>query len=240
MANTQTTVPLFVANTVLTAAQQNISAGTGVPVFATTVTRDAAFGGSNKALAEGQLAYIEASNVVQYYDGAAWATVGPLSSGLVCVKAQTAFSVALTLNVDNVFTSSYSNYKILLSLTAGSGSITMRLRASSTDTTTNYKTRTIYGTSSTLFAADATGTDDFYLFDYDAQGGGAEISVIAPQLAQGTTISTITFGSSGASGYIYNVAGYQNSSTQFDGFSMFPATTAMTGTYAVYGYSKTV
>ena len=77
MANTQTTVPLFVANTVLTAASQNISAGTGVPVFATTVTRDAAFGGSNKALAEGQLCYLESTNVVQYYDGAAWATVGP-------------------------------------------------------------------------------------------------------------------------------------------------------------------
>jgi hypothetical protein len=82
MANTQTTVPLFVANQVLTASQQNLSAGTGVPVFATTVTRDAAFGGSNKALAEGQLAYIEASNIVQYYDGAAWATVGPVSTSL--------------------------------------------------------------------------------------------------------------------------------------------------------------
>lgn len=85
MANTQTTVPLFVANTVLTAAQQNISAGTGVPVFATTVTRDAAFGGSNKALAEGQLAYIEASNVVQYYDGAAWATLGPTAAPTIAI-----------------------------------------------------------------------------------------------------------------------------------------------------------
>jgi hypothetical protein len=85
MANTQTSVPLFVANTVLTAAQQNISAGTGVPVFATTVTRDAAFGGSNKALAEGQLAYIEASNIVQYYDGAAWATLGPTTSKIAQV-----------------------------------------------------------------------------------------------------------------------------------------------------------
>ena len=89
MANTQTTVPLFVANTVLTAAQQNISAGTGVPVFATTVTRDAAFGGSNKALAEGQLAYIEASNVVQYYDGAAWATVGPTTTTTIAIFNET-------------------------------------------------------------------------------------------------------------------------------------------------------
>ena len=89
MANTQTTVPLFVANQVLTAAQQNISAGTGVPVFATTVTRDAAFGGSNKALAEGQLAYIEASNIVQYYDGAAWATVGPSAAQTIAVFNET-------------------------------------------------------------------------------------------------------------------------------------------------------
>ena len=84
-ANAQTSVPLFVANSVLTAAQQNISAATGIPVFSTTVTRDAAFGGSNKVLAEGQLAYIEASNIVQYYDGAAWATVGPTASKIAQV-----------------------------------------------------------------------------------------------------------------------------------------------------------
>jgi len=103
MANTQTTVPLFVANQVLTANQQNLSAGTGVPVFATTVTRDAAFGGSNKALAEGQLCYIEATDVVQYYTGAAWATVGPTSSGVVQVKnafTAASFSTASTSYVD--------------------------------------------------------------------------------------------------------------------------------------------
>jgi len=80
-ANAQTSVPLFVANTVLTAAQQNISAATGVPVFATTVTRDAAFGGANKVLAEGQLCYLESTNVVQQYNGSSWETVGP-STGI--------------------------------------------------------------------------------------------------------------------------------------------------------------
>jgi hypothetical protein len=81
MANEQTSVPLYAASEILTAANMNISAGTGVPVFATTVTRDAAFGGANeKALAEGQLCYLSSTNVVQYYDGAAWATVGPSTS----------------------------------------------------------------------------------------------------------------------------------------------------------------
>jgi hypothetical protein len=129
-ANAQTSVPLFVANSVLTAAQQNISAATGVPVFATTVTRDAAFGGSNKVLAEGQLCYIEASDVVQYYTGAAWATVGPATaSALVRVGGGTlsGSSVAFT----NVFSATYDNYIISVSdLTSASNAfLTLQLGA---------------------------------------------------------------------------------------------------------------
>ena len=88
MANEQTSVPLYAAAEVLTATNMNISAGTGVPVFATTVTRDAAFGGAGeKVLAEGQLCYLSSTNVVQYYDGAAWATLGPSASAVSAVDA---------------------------------------------------------------------------------------------------------------------------------------------------------
>ena len=103
-ANAQTTVPLFVSGQVLTAAQQNTSAGTGVPVFATTTTRDAAFGGSNKALAEGQLCYIEASDVVQYYTGAAWATVGPTASKVAQVVSATYNTATTTTSTSFVTT----------------------------------------------------------------------------------------------------------------------------------------
>ena len=90
-ANAQTTVPTFTASQVLTADQMNQSARTGVPVFANTTARDAAFGGAGeKTLAEGQLCYLEDSNVVQYYDGAAWATVGP--SALTTATATVATS----------------------------------------------------------------------------------------------------------------------------------------------------
>ena len=73
-ANAQTSVPKYTAGEVLTAANQNISAGTGVPVFATTATRDAAFGGTGeKVLAEGQTCYIEAApNRLMIYDGTTW------------------------------------------------------------------------------------------------------------------------------------------------------------------------
>ena len=80
-ANAQTTVPSFTIGQVLTADQQNQSARTGVPVFATTVERDAAFGGAGeKTLAEGQLCYLEDTNKVQYYDGAAWANLGSVTN----------------------------------------------------------------------------------------------------------------------------------------------------------------
>jgi hypothetical protein len=107
MPNEQTSVPLFVANTVLTASQQNLSAGTGVPVFASTTTRNAAFGGSNKVLAEGQLCYLSDSNIVQYYDGAAWATVGPATSKIAQV-VQATYATATASSSTSYVTSGLS------------------------------------------------------------------------------------------------------------------------------------
>jgi hypothetical protein len=101
-ANAQTTVPTFTAGQVLTAAQQNASARTGVPVFADTTARDAAFGGTGeKTLAEGQLCYLEDTNKVQYYDGAAWANLGSVTnveaftaSGTWTVPAGVTYAIA--------------------------------------------------------------------------------------------------------------------------------------------------
>jgi hypothetical protein len=70
--NAQTSVPVFTAGQILTAQQQK-EINTGIPVFATTTTRDAAFGGSGeKTLAQGQFAFIEATNTLQVYDGTGW------------------------------------------------------------------------------------------------------------------------------------------------------------------------
>jgi hypothetical protein len=91
MPNEQVKVPLFAASEILTAANMNISAGTGVPVFTNSTTRDAGFGGAGeKVLAEGQLCYLSDSNIVQYYSGASWATVGPSTGKVVqIVSSQT-------------------------------------------------------------------------------------------------------------------------------------------------------
>lgn len=78
-ANAQTSVPAFTAGQVLTAAQVT-QINTGIPVFASSTERDAAFGGAGeKTLAEGQFAYLEDTDTVQVYDGSAWQTVGASS-----------------------------------------------------------------------------------------------------------------------------------------------------------------
>jgi len=77
--NQQTSVPKFTSGQVLT-AQQQTEINTGVPVFADTTARDAAFGGTGeKVLAEGQLCYLESTNKVQYYDGTSWANLGSMT-----------------------------------------------------------------------------------------------------------------------------------------------------------------
>ena len=82
-ANAQIAVPAFTAGQILTAAQQT-QINTGIPVFATTTTRDAAFGGAGeKTLAQGQTCYIEATSSYQTYTGSAWANFGAAKIGQV-------------------------------------------------------------------------------------------------------------------------------------------------------------
>jgi hypothetical protein len=100
-ANAVTTVPVYVAGEVLTAADLNIT-NSGIPVFASSVERDAAFGGTGeKTLAEGQYAYLEDTNATQFYDGATWQPVG-VAPGLVLVKTQTIGSAVATVTVNEM------------------------------------------------------------------------------------------------------------------------------------------
>jgi hypothetical protein len=91
---------VYSSGEVLTAADLNIT-NSGIPVFATTVTRDAAFGGTGeKTLAEGQFAYIEATNTTQVYDGAAWVALGAKVAQVLAVQKDDAFTTSSTTLVD--------------------------------------------------------------------------------------------------------------------------------------------
>jgi len=236
-ANAQTTVPTFTAAQVLTAAQMNESARTGVPVFADTTARNAAFGGSGeKTLAEGQLCYLEDTNVVQYYDGAAWATVGPsTAAGLVLVKTQTIGSAVSSVAVTDAFSATYDAYKITIAGGVASdadGNLNMIL----TGSTASYYSTTIYAsygaTSATVVGAN-NGAAWLFLGSGSSSTLSLNMELVNPFLAKPTTFqSAITRG---------DIAGTTNGrhsvSTSYTGFTITPASGTLTGgTIRVYGY----
>jgi hypothetical protein len=92
-ANAVTSVPVYASGDVLTAANLNIT-NSGVPVFATTADRDAAFGSAGeKTLAEGQTCYIEAApKRLQVYNGTAWIDFDAAYTDISSTQAFTGFT----------------------------------------------------------------------------------------------------------------------------------------------------
>jgi len=249
-ANAQTAVPTFTTGQVLTADQMNQSARTGVPVFADTTARDAAFGGSGeKTLAEGQLCYLEDSNIVQYYDGAAWATVGPTSaSGLVRLTGG-AFTAVTSFSLPNsTFTATYRNYRIHIDLTAvtADADFTMRLRASGTDdSTANYRSLlqglNTTGATGTVVNINSSGATSWNAGEQDAAviRYALEFDVMSPQIAAPTRCLGQYMYRDKANGddIIRTGALHFTATTQFDSLSFISSiANSITGYYNVYGY----
>jgi hypothetical protein len=151
----------------------------------------------------------------------------------------TSFSSVASQSVNNVFTSTYTNYKLIFNIDPGTAdSITFRLRASGSDTTSNYESGRLGWSGSTVFGgSNNTGTDDWYIgFDGSAsQHNAGDMTLFKPQAA--TQTSFICFGKTGL--VIPQIsAGTQTDSTQFDGFTISIISGTFTGTVSTYGLAK--
>jgi hypothetical protein len=239
-ANAQTAVPAFTAGQILTAVQQT-QINTGIPVFATTVTRDAAFGGTGeKTLAEGQFAYIEATNTTQYYDGAAWQSVG-VTPGLIPVVYETSVSAVSAINIDGIFSSTFQNYLIIANLqSSGADNLLVRLRVGGTSTTTNYGYQLLNADATAVGASRASAQSSATIGALrSATRNSIPLYVYAPEIAQWTSMYTTFIDTISSTGFIRSDASVvQTTTTQFDGISIFCSTATITGTYAVYGFTK--
>jgi hypothetical protein len=237
-ANAQTTVPTFTVSQVLTADQQNQSARTGVPVFATTGTRDAAFGGTGeKTLAEGQLCYVEGTGL-QTYNGTSWITWGtaPSSGALTLISATTIGSAVSSVTVSSAFSSTYDNYKVTIS--GGTCSTTTGLNLQLGATTTAYYGAQQYITySSGSSSADGRNNQASFIAAGAARSNflNMNIDLFMPNVATRTTYYGwyVTEGQGG-----YSV-GVLDNTTQYTAFTVSPGSGTITGgTIRVYGYAN--
>ena len=239
-ANAQTTVPTFTASQVLTADQMNQSARTGVPVFANTTDRDAAFGGTGeKTLAEGQLCYVENLTGVaqiQYYDGSSWTSLS--AGGLVVVKSETAFTSATSVTADNVFTSTYTNYLVVVRLTTtANADLFWALRVGGVTAATNYNYQNINAINTTIAGSRSTAQTKCA---YGSSGTTASLSAFilsGPNLAEATTSITMLNNQGSSVGIsISSFVGIHTTATAYDGIELTDGTA--TGSYTIYGMSK--
>lgn len=100
-----------------------------------------------------------------------WATPSGGASGLTYVGGAS-FTNATATNVDNVFSSTYQNYRVMLSITgisAFSSRVELRLRAGGSNNNTNYTRGSMYmyrQNSGTTAAAGYTTTEGFWWAGY--------------------------------------------------------------------------
>jgi hypothetical protein len=231
-ANAVTTVPVYTAGEILTAADLNIT-NSGIPVFADSTARDAAFGGTGeKTLAEGQYAYLESTNATQYYDGSGWVSVG--SSALVRVGGGSLSSTSTTFT--SVFSSTYNNYKIVLSNVTASGNGYLFFRFGTT-ASGYYFAAPIFGYGGSTSQVSGSNATIIRFMNINAtSGGSAVIEVQNPNLAVKSNFNCLAAWPE-TGGYGQFTAGWINDSTQYTSFTIAAETGTLTGTCDVYGYT---
>jgi len=238
----------FQSGEVLTAANvQNYLMDQSVMVFAGTAARSSAIG---TATAEtGMVTYRTdgtadaARQGFEFWDGSAWTRMlRPV--GLEFITSGS-FSGVASWSVDNVFTSDYRNYRIVVhndqTTGAAAQQIATLLRVGAVDATTAYyNQRSGYNWTTGVINADVQ-TNGGHWFILRSNGSGSidgetstSFDVYSPALAVRTLFNgTAVDGSYGAS-----VNGYHDTTTAYDGikFAVTTGATTMTGTYRIYGY----
>ena len=157
-------------------------------------------------------------------------------------------TMGTTTSVDNVFSSTYSHYRIIMSANSTTASaFNMRLRTGAGDnSTSNY--RWIYfdqnvNASTTAAPSSISGWNQTEFYVSNSGNGGSDtavawVDVYNPNAAVKTLyMFQTTFEWSGPSVYNRQGSGQFNGTTQFTGFSILGSAT-VTGTLTVYGWRK--
>lgn len=142
-----------------------------------------------------------------------------------------------SVTVSGAFSSTYDNYKILIS--GGSGSTPSELNMRLGSVTTNYHFNFIFTAWTPTVAGDGSkvATSFQYVGGMGADGITANIDVMSPNLAKNTRIAAFSAGQTTA--YVGNALGALFDTTQYTSFTILSAAGTMTGgKIRVYGYRQ--
>ena len=162
--------------------------------------------------------------------------VSAANLGLTLLNTTT-FTSQSTVSIDNVFSSSYTNYKILINFDGPGSYLRMQMRTGGTNTSgTVYDSYSEYVTPGVTGFDRATATSSWYgPFAYS--NCVSEIVLYNPNLTKPTMFNLFFNENRVGTGYVAGVGGGSlNNSTSYDGLTLFVASGTITGTIKIYGY----
>lgn len=238
----------FQSGEVLTSSNvQNYLMDQSVMVFAGTAARSSAIGSAET----GMLTYRTdgtadaARQGFEFWSGSAWTRlVQPIGVELVTTVTVSATS---TININNCFSSTYTNYLVVGNLSTNANSpIKMRMRASGTDATgaTSYSTglefQALYFTNNGYQTAFATDAFNLHVSNLN-RFCGLDMVFYQPFEAASTKLMfrNCMFDAGTADPYLFDGGGLHNVAASYDGFSFYTGTAqTLTGSMSIYGYVK--
>lgn len=165
----------------------------------------------------------------------AWASAP--AAGYTLIGSPSTLSAAGSLILNSVFNSTYDNYYAVLDYTSSNAShyLTLKLRSSGTDASTNYKHQRLYGTTSAA-AAQNTTASSFECAYGDNVRNVVTFGLYGPALARATVLESRTAGFSGAMLNLYG--GLHTDATAYDGMTLAINSGTITGTFWLFGLRK--
>jgi len=167
-------------------------------------------------------------------------------TGLVLISTTTIGSAVSSVSVDNCFSSTFDQYKIMIAFQSASTaqSLQMRLRVSNTDnSSSNYRWGSVERPSlnTTTGAFNGNTATSWALTTYGQETGIAEVTLNYPFAAFVPSMVVISGTSDNASNrsFTYLSGGSMTVSTSYTGFTIIPQSGTFTGgQITVYGVNK--
>jgi hypothetical protein len=231
----------FTAGEVLTASNvQNYLQDQAVMVFAGTAARSSAIGTAN--FEEGMLTYLTDVDKLQVYTGAAFADVYPAAAstqGLTLINT-TSFSAVASQSINDVFSTTYDNYLLLIQGVGSSASsdLEFRLRVGGVDASgaTDYVVPSLYNAQNSSTVANAGGAAQSYGYlGFTSNDRFVTTSTIFNPFLSQQTFNT--FHNYGANYQLWGGTRHALT-TSYTGLTLSVAGGTMTGIASIYGFNK--
>ena len=178
----------------------------------------------------------------QDIDTAMNTALGTKKAGMVLLNT-TSFSAVASQSVNDVFSSTYDNYVIVLNGVLGNaGFVSLRLRVGGSDeSASQYFTQSIFAGGSSVSAArtsSATSWGEAFRIETAVQNLGMFYLYNPFKTIVTTAQSSLTTAASGSGIDFTSYGRGLNTTTSYTGFTITPATNNITGSISTYGFNK--